>query len=289
MVTFEEIFNRNKDILVRAGIENAEYDCRIMFEKAFGAQYDALRLSGKAENYADSEKVGCFLRMTEKRCGGYPLQYIIGEWEFMGLPFAVGEGVLIPRQDTETLVEFLVGKFKDRENMKVLDLCAGSGCIGISLSKMLRNAQVYAVEKSEKAFSYLEKNISLNGCGVKAVKGDIFDSEIISSLPSFDLIVCNPPYLNDADMKNLQTEVKFEPDEALYGGEDGLDFYRSIVRIYKDKLETGGMMAFEIGMGQEDEVSYMLIQNGFKNVRYRADLCGINRIVFGENIFLEND
>ena len=127
----------------------------------------------------------------------------------------------------------------------------------------------------------LEENIKLNNCDIKPVLGDVIEQNIIDSLPFADVITCNPPYLTKDDMENLQKEVSFEPAQALYGGDDGLDFYRQIIRLYKNKFNENGMLVFEIGIGQEDEVMAMMIQHGFKDVRVRADLCGVNRCVFG--------
>lgn len=283
--TFEKLYKSGVEALKKAEIENAEYDCKVLFEKAFGEKYMAV----EKQKTPEKSKENVFLKMMERRINGEPLQYIIGEWEFMGLDFKVGDGVLIPRQDTETLVEFLVSKFKNKKDLKILDLCAGSGCIAIALEKLMDVSEVTAVELSSKASGYLEKNIKLNNSRVKLLQADALSEETVNSLGEYDIIVSNPPYLTAEDMKTLQKEVSFEPEMALFGGDDGLDFYRAIVRLYKPKLSEGGMLAFEIGIGQEDEVSYMMIHSGLKNVRFKADLCGVNRIVFGENIVLEND
>ena len=219
--------------------------------------------------------------IVTRRCEGYPLQYLLGQWEFYGLPFKVGEGVLIPRQDTETIVDTALKLFADKKDITVIDLCSGSGCIGITLERKLDCGRAVCVEKSEKAAEYLRENISLNGSGAEIVMGDVTDEKLVEDMPEADLIVCNPPYLTTEDMDALQREVTFEPAEALFGGEDGLDFYREIVRKWKKKLKSGGVMLFEIGIGQEDEVMRLMIQHGFKNVRCRKDLCGVYRCVSG--------
>mgnify|MGYP001660391557 FL=1 len=219
--------------------------------------------------------------IVTRRCEGYPLQYLLGQWEFYGLPFKVGEGVLIPRQDTETIVDTALKMFAGKKDITVIDLCSGSGCIGITLERKLDCGRAVCVEKSEKAAEYLRENISLNGSGAEIVMGDVTDEKLVEDMPEADLIVCNPPYLTTEDMDALQREVTFEPAEALFGGEDGLDFYREIVRKWKKKLKSGGIMLFEIGIGQEDEVMRLMIQHGFKNVRCRKDLCGVYRCVSG--------
>lgn len=216
---------------------------------------------------------------VDRRIRGEPLQYILGEWEFFGLPFKVGKGVLIPRQDTETLVE-VAARFleeRGRDERRTLDLCAGSGCIGISLAKTA-GADAVCVEKFAEAFAYLEQNIALNDVNVKAVLGDVFDENAVSG--EFDLIVSNPPYLTEDDMRVLQKEVRSEPRTALFGGEDGLDYYRKILGIYPPKLKRGGMLAVEIGIHQENAVCELFKENGFKP-QTEKDLCGVCRVVYG--------
>lgn len=219
--------------------------------------------------------------LMRRRIGHEPLQYIIGEWDFYDKTFCVGEGVLIPRPDTETLVERCIEDNSEGENLTLVDLCAGSGCIGLTLEDKLSLKELYMVEKSEDAYRYLEKNSENFGSKAKLILGDIFDGEVIKALPSADIITCNPPYLNVSDMMPgvLQEEVSFEPFEALYGGEDGLEYYRKIARTYKSKLKENGKIYFEIGIDQEEEVMRILIQNGYTNVRKKKDYSGIYRVI----------
>lgn len=219
--------------------------------------------------------------LMRRRIGHEPLQYIIGEWDFYDKTFCVGEGVLIPRPDTETLVERCIEDNNEGENLILVDLCAGSGCIGLTLEDKLSLKELYMVEKSEDAYRYLEKNSENFGSKAKLILGDIFDGEVIKALPSADIITCNPPYLNVSDMMPgvLQEEVSFEPFEALYGGEDGLEYYRKIARTYKSKLKENGKIYFEIGIDQEEEVMRILIQNGYTNVRKKKDYSGIYRVI----------
>lgn len=219
--------------------------------------------------------------LMRRRIGHEPLQYIIGEWDFYDKTFCVGEGVLIPRPDTETLVERCIEDNSEGENLTLVDLCAGSGCIGLTLEDKLSLKELYMVEKSEDAYRYLEKNSENFGSKAKLILGDIFDEEVIRTLPSADIITCNPPYLNVSDMMPgvLQEEVSFEPFEALYGGEDGLEYYRKIARTYKSKLKENGKIYFEIGIDQEEEVMRILIQNGYTNVRKKKDYSGIYRVI----------
>lgn len=289
MVTYRSAYEEAVAVLRENGTENAEFDAACLFEKAFGKAHGTFRLSEGYGESACENRYEAFLSDVSRRKNGEPLQYILGEWEFCGLPFKVGRGVLIPRQDTETLVEIAALKMKDKRNIAIIDLCAGSGCVGIALEKKLAPSRLILVEKSEEAAAFLEENVKLNNSAAEIILGDVLSEKTAENAPQADLITCNPPYLTAEDMKNLQREVTHEPEEALFGGTDGLDFYREITRLWKKKLKDGGALAFEIGMGMEDEVSRIMIQHGFKNVRYRPDLCGVNRVVYGENINLGAD
>ena len=274
-LTVRELYASVKDALERGGIENAEFEAEQLLR---GVGIDKITLI--SEPNRDVSDISAEIRAKiGRRLSGEPLQYILGEWEFYGLPFKVGEGVLIPRQDTETLVDVSLDFLKAREQngRRTLDLCAGSGCIGITLAK-IAGAEVTLVEKSERAFGYLRENIALNGVSVEAVLGDVLRDDTVRG--EYDLIVSNPPYLTESDMQALQKEVGFEPKDALYGGANGLDFYKSILEIYPKKLKSGGMIAVEIGMGQEGAVSGIFRENGIEP-RLEKDMCGIYRVVYG--------
>ncbi len=217
---------------------------------------------------------------VRRRKKGEPLQYIIGCWEFYGGEFFVGEGVLIPRQDTETLCDQALDILP--HGAKVLDLCAGSGCIAVTLKAEREDLTVYAVEKYPAAFGYLKKNISHNRVDVKAFGADaLYPENLPDDFYDFDMIVSNPPYLTADDMKSLQTEVEFEPETALYGGDNGLYFYEQLTRIWKGRLKSGGVLMYEIGAGQENAVESILKQNRFENGCHKRDICGIIRVVYG--------
>lgn len=282
--TYNDIIMSLTAKLAEAGISNAHWEARELTGYALGFNCRG-RFDGKQE--ASAEQITKCASLLARRLTGVPLQYIIGEWDFYGAAFEVGPGVLIPRSDTETLIDQAIKLFKGKEKLTVIDLCSGSGCIGITLDRLLDCGEVLCLEKSEKAFEYLKRNIEKNGSKCKAVLCDVLESESTEDLPKADLIVCNPPYINAADMDRLQKEVTFEPREALYGGEDGFDYYRSIVRLWKDSLKDGGEMMFEIGAGQEDEVMQIMIQSGLRDVRVRRDMAGINRCVFGKKYDIE--
>ncbi len=265
----------------RAGFDNAEYEIRELMGKALDIDCRSGEFFKLLDDSVSGDVAAQFIALTDRRKNGEPLQYILGEWEFYGLPIRVGDGVLIPRQDTETLVEIAINKLSHLKNLTVLDLCSGSGCIALSLEKNLDCDKVFCVEKSPIAFKYLQQNINLNESSAQAVLGDVLDESTMQELLGADLIVCNPPYLTSDDMKNLQTEVEYEPETALFGGDDGLDFYRDITRLWKTKLKFGGVLMFEIGINQEQDVMQIMIQNGFINVRAKKDLCGVYRVVTG--------
>lgn len=225
------------------------------------------------------ENVMKIREITKKRADGYPLQYIFGKWEFYGYEFFVGEGVLIPRPETELLVD--IARKELNKNSIVLDLCSGSGCIPIAIAKET-GAEAYAVELYEKAFSYLEKNITHNNAPVTAVMGDALNNTHFAPV-LFDAIFSNPPYLTKTEMNELQREVKFEPETALFGGQDGLYFYRRIFSLWKERLKENGFFAVEVGDGQAEAVAEIIGTEGLKT-EIIPDLQGIGRVVIGKKI-----
>ncbi len=281
MVTYRELLKAQTVRLADSGNDNAVFDCAELMGLTLGADCRSASFDGLLDSDADDAKKAEFVSLCDRRAAGEPLQYLLGEWEFYGLTVKVGKGVLIPRQDTETLVDIAVKKYKNSDCLTVTDLCSGSGCIALALEKYLKCREVYAVEKSEEAAEYLRENVKMHSSGVRLVMGDVLSPETANKLPLADIITCNPPYLTSADMAALQTEVRHEPAEALFGGDDGLDFYRAVTRIWKDRIKQGGTLIYEIGAGQEDEVMAAMVQHGFENVRCRPDPCGIMRCVMG--------
>ncbi len=210
---------------------------------------------------------------TARVISGEPLQYVLGIWEFYGLPFYVGKGVLIPRPDTETLVDEAL-KFANNTT-NVLDLCSGSGAIAIAVEK-LSGAKVTAVEKYPEALNYLSQNKKLNNSEIEIVEADIF-----SLLPNkkFDLILSNPPYIKSADLPFLQKQVQFEPTSALDGGKDGLTFYKGIIDFIPN-LNPGGKIMVEVGYDIVNEVKDLFISAGL-TVTSAKDLSGTERVIIG--------
>lgn len=222
----------------------------------------------------DVQEEACVEAATEV-AKGKPLQYVLGEWDFCGHRILCKEGVLIPREDTETLVE--VAKRHLKAEDRVLDLCCGSGCISVALAKA--GAKVYAVDVNDKAIELTKENASLWGVSVDVEKMDIL-SEKTDKV--FDMIVSNPPYIRTSEIRKLDTSVKkYEPRNALDGGEDGLLFYREITKGFYDNLADGGLLIFEIGFDQREQVMNLLEEAGFKNVTAEKDLNGNDRVVYG--------
>lgn len=269
--------------LSAGGNDNPRFEAEQLLMKLCGVtRNDMLMYPGLPVTEEQTERVR---QSVARRLSGEPLQYILGEWEFYGLPFFVGEGVLIPRQDTEAIAELAAGFARERayDGFLAADLCAGSGCIGITLAK-LADVPVKLVELSDRALEYLKRNIALNGAEAlcEAVRGDVLDEATAEGMPRFDLIVTNPPYLTAQDMRELQTEVSHEPETALFGGEDGLDYYRRMIPLWRRKLKPGGMLAAEIGMGQEADVARIFEDCGI-TARSEKDMCGVIRVIYGKD------
>lgn len=275
-MTISELEKLGSQKLRASDKENPDFDARCLLEFVLNLNPTKYLLNRSEE--VDSACAEKFLSLVERRSNGEPLQYILGKWEFMGLPFYVGEGVLIPRPETEMLVEFALDFLKDKKNPVVIDLCSGSGCIAISVAKHLPNAKVYAVEKSDLAFPYLKKNIWLNCVfNVSAVHGDIFDRTLLSDIKP-DLILSNPPYIRSPEIASLQSEVRNEPSMALDGGEDGLIFYREIADGWLDRLGTGGAIAVECAEDQTEDIIRMFSEKTQYAEAFN-DLSGLPRTV----------
>lgn len=251
-----------------------KFEAGQLFTHVTGKQVFHLHFLGKKQ--APDQTAGLLAALCQRRLAGEPLQYLLGEWEFYGLPFKVGKGVLIPRPDTETLVEVALEKIGPNR-AEVLDLCSGTGCVAVALSHERADAAVTALELSDTAFGYLKQNIALNRSRVQAVRGDLLEYRHPRLL---DLLVANPPYIPRESIASLQQEVRHEPVRALDGGVDGLDFYRAIVRLYRPQLLPGGWICMEVGIGQSGRVLDILSRQGFAESGVRQDLQGVPRVVF---------
>jgi release factor glutamine methyltransferase len=219
--------------------------------------------------------------LIKKRVKGIPLQYLLGNQEFMGLNFVVTEDVLIPRQDTEILVEEIISRYKNESNLKVLDIGTGSGAISISLAKFLKKAQVFSIDISKEALTVAKLNAKKNKVSeqITFIESNLFENLTVEE--SFDIIVSNPPYIPSKDILELQREVKdYEPMLALDGGEDGLDYYREITKKCVDHLKKDGLLAYEIGYNQGIDV-FKMLENDFYHIEIIKDLQKHDRVVLG--------
>ena len=272
----KDLYLKIRGILSEAEIEAPELEARLLIEGVTGMNRASQIANSNSEISGEIQEK--LISMAQKRAGHLPLQYILGKWSFMGFEFKVGEGVLIPRDDTEVLVGLCLDYLKNSNGKTALDLCAGSGAISVALDK-LANADVTAVELSDKAYNFLLENIK--GTNIKPYKGDIFECYRDFEAKSFDLIASNPPYIKTDEIETLQTEVGYEPKTALDGGADGLDFYRAIARRWTPLLKSGGAMAFELGEGQAEYVGGLMADHGYINIKTAKDLGGSDRAIIG--------
>lgn len=277
-MTVNEIYQSGLKLLENNNIENSKFEAQSLLQKAFSL--DRVGFIIHKTDKADENCSHNFLNFIEKRISGEPLQYILGEWSFMGFDFKVGRGVLIPRDDTEVVVNLCIDFLKNRADKKTVDLCSGSGAIAVALDK-ISGAKVTAVEIDETAFSYLETNVKENNSSVKPVMADALKICDTFADGGLDLIVSNPPYIKSADIETLQKEVRLEPRLALDGGEDGCDFYREIVNRWSRKLKKGGALAFELGEGQADAVKALMTEQGFSDFKISLDFGGVQRAIIG--------
>jgi release factor glutamine methyltransferase len=258
--------------------ENPRLESELLLSHALGV--DRVWLAIRRDETLKEEELDRFFKYIEKRKARIPYQYIVKKQYFMGLEFYVDERVLIPRPETEILVEEVLKRIKKGD--VVLDIGTGSGAIAVSIAKLFPECKVYALDISEEALEvamYNARNLGVID-NILFLKSDVF-----SNVPyglKFDLIISNPPYIKKGEIEFLQEEVKKEPILALDGGEDGLFFFRKIAYSARPFLKKGSKIFFEIGYGQKDEVKGILIENGFKNIQVVKDLAGIDRVVIGE-------
>lgn len=279
----KDILSQSISILKENNIEDANMKARVVLADLLGKNKEYLMIHEDDDIKEGLNKI--FLNKIERLKNHEPLQYVINKQDFMGLELYVDENVLIPQPDTENLVEeviLLSDKKRKyiRDEIKILDLCTGSGAIAISLSKLINKSLVYASDISKRALKIAEENSMKNHANVLFLESDLFDK--ISKIYKFDIIVSNPPYIESEVIKTLSEEVKKEPIIALDGGEDGLDFYRKIAKEAKDYIDKEGYLALEIGYNQRTEVENILKENGYKNIYSRKDLGGNDRIVVGQ-------
>jgi len=258
--------------------DDARFDALCLAEKAFGLSKTDLRLHG--EQQVNLEE---YFALVNRRASGEPLQYILGEWEFYGLRFAVGPGVLVPRPETEMLVEPALDFLRNVPGGKnapptVFDLCAGSGCVGLSIAHHCPNAHVYLMELSDEAMPYLHKNAETYS-NAEVIQADVLDSAF--SIMNSALILANPPYVKSSEIAGLSEEVRREPRMALDGGADGLRFYRVLAEQWLPRLSPGGLLACECGEGQAGDVAALFAACETEIVK---DFNGVERVVVAKQL-----
>lgn len=275
-----QLYQMGRSVLSRKDTGDSPMEAAFLFRKVFGLDRGALAVRGGEK--PDPEKAAEFLSLLDRRLKGEPLQYLLEEWEFLGLPFLVGPGVLIPRPETELLAEAALAAAEEYPSPSILDLCSGSGCLPIALGYFRPDAEVWGVELSQKAMEYFRRNLELGRAdNVTAVLGDVFSLPEEITNRRYQVITANPPYIRRDALPALQAEVKREPRMALDGGEDGLDFYRRLPEICRPLLASGGALLLEIGEDQGEAVRSLMTSAGYREVTVKKDLSGLDRVVMG--------
>jgi release factor glutamine methyltransferase len=277
---FGDIYIKGKEILKKQKIQSYESDNINIFQNCFGIKrHDLVFVREKIAPFESAQK---YFEMIKKRINGEPIQYLIGNWNFMGHDLKVGEGVLIPRDDTEVLILESVKLISKINKPIVFDLCSGSGAIAIVLDSLINNPdmKITAIEYSKEAYSYLEYNVKKHKKNIQCLNMNIFECHNLFADNSIDAIISNPPYICEEDVNSLQREVKFEPEIALNGGKDGLDFYRIILNKWVKKLKKGGFLGIEIGWGQLGSILDMFKICGLRDIISFKDINGVDRAVF---------
>ena len=282
MKTYNDIYLSTRNVLRQYGVEGYNLEAKLLVACASGKTM--AQLLKDINLYTTSAVEETVMEYTARRLRGEPVAYITGSWEFYGLPMIVTPDVLIPRMDTELIVdtakEVLVGRKMDA---RILDLCCGSGCITCAIGHELPAARLVAVDLSANALEICRKNIALNRLSTRVI---CMQADATASPPmgigKFDMIISNPPYIASAEIMTLDCSVRdYEPIWALDGGEDGLKFYKSIIKYWKSLLHPGGYVLFEVGEGQAQDVKEMLLAGGFSYADTRKDSIDVERVVIG--------
>ena len=280
-ITYNNLYMDIRQELHRAGIQAATLEARELVCFAAGKTREQFVRDGRLYVPQDVEEQARAL--MRRHLAGEPLAYLIGEWEFYGLPLDISEQVLIPRSDTEVLAGEAIRWLQTQQDARVLDLCAGSGCVGLAVASQVHACRVVLGEKSEAALRICRQNIHRSGLlgRVTPMPADALEPPT-RQLGEFDCIVCNPPYIPTQDIETLDVSVRdYEPHMALDGGEDGLEFYRAISENWREALHPGARLYFEVGIGQADSVLRIMRRQGFGELEIVPDTAGIPRVVYG--------
>ncbi len=279
-MNIREFYEYSKKNLPDLDNHTLQNEVNIILENYLNLSYTNLFLNRNEE--ISSENLKVLKEAVYKRSQGIPLQYILGHWDFMGLDLLVGEGVLIPREDTVAVIDLALNCIRSEEKSNIIDICSGSGCIALSIEKFLKsNSDIYALEYYSDAFCYLKKNMEKENSSVKPIFGNLYEKYKDFKNNFFDLILSNPPYIKTNEIETLEKEIFFEPRVALDGGIDGLDFYRGICKLWSSKLKIGGSLVFEIGKNQFEDVKRIMENSGYNSIEFKKDINGIIRAISG--------
>ena len=278
-ITYNNLYMDIRQIFHDAGLEGATLEARELVCYASGKTREQLARDGRL--YVPQMVEEQVRQLVQRHLDGEPVAYLIGEWEFYGLPLDISESVLIPRADTEVLAQQAIAYLRTVEECRVLDLCAGSGCVGLAIASQVKHAHVVLGEVNEGALRICRQNVRRNGLTGQVMP---FRMDALEKPPAqigeFDCIVCNPPYIPTETWKTLDPSVRdYEPRLALDGGADGLDFYRAILENFTPALQPGGWICFEFGIGQENDVCSLLLRHGYEITELRKDSAEITRAV----------
>ena len=276
-MNLREVLKQGIEKLKENNIEDASLKAKMLLSEILEMKKEYLIVH--EEEILDEPDINTFFEKIDRLVNNEPIQYILNRQDFMGLNLYVDSNVLIPQPDTEILVEEVIALASEKENLKILDMCTGSGAIAISLAKYIKKSNVYATDISENALEIAKDNSLKNITDITFIHSDVFENVKENE---FDFIVSNPPYIETDVIKTLSKEVQSEPHIALDGGEDGLYFYRKISKEAFDFLKQDGYLAFEIGYNQREAVENLLRENGYKNIYSKKDLGGNDRIVIGQ-------
>lgn len=280
-ITYNDLYLDVRQRLRESGVEASTLEARELV--CFGTGKSREELQRDSRLYASPEREAQVRRLVERRMAGEPVAYLIGEWEFYGLPLDISQDVLIPRTDTEVLAEQAIAYIQTLGECRVLDLCAGSGCVGLAIASQSPQARVVLGEIDDSALKICRQNIRRNSLSARVMPVQMDAREKPArSLGEFQCIVSNPPYIPTGDIAGLEASVRdYEPHMALDGGADGMDFYRSIAEQWKEALTPGGRIYFEVGIGQADAVLRLMRSHGFGDLQIIKDHHKIPRVVLG--------
>ena len=279
--TYNDLYIELRRVLRARNIEAYSLEARLILAAAAGKTVDELIRDLRL--YTSEETRNNLLELIKRRLRGEPVAYLVGSWEFYSLPFVVTPDVLIPRIDTEVLVDAALQELRGSASARVLDLCCGSGCVGCAIAHEMPETRVVLLDYSEKVLDIARENVRLLGLSdrVSTIQADVRSSPP-HRLGSFDMVLCNPPYIPSAEIDRLDVSVRgYEPRGALDGGGDGLEFYRAVLSGWSGVLRKPGKLFFELGEGQAEDVGRLMRLNGFRGIETVRDTLGIERVVYG--------